>query len=42
MLLGIEGMTHEDNMRAIEMLGRHVLPVFAAEAAKTPEVARAR
>jgi alkanesulfonate monooxygenase SsuD/methylene tetrahydromethanopterin reductase-like flavin-dependent oxidoreductase (luciferase family) len=28
MLLGIEGMSHEANMRAIEMLGKHVLPAF--------------
>jgi len=28
LLLGIEGMSHEDNMKAIEMLGRHVLPAF--------------
>ncbi|CAB4688922.1 MAG: LLM class flavin-dependent oxidoreductase [Actinobacteria bacterium] len=27
-LLGIEGMSHEDNMKAIEMLGRHVFPAF--------------
>ena len=34
LLLGIEGMSHDANMRAIEMLGRHVLPVFADEAAQ--------
>lgn len=34
MLLGIEGMTHDANMRAIEMLGRHVLPAFEDEAKK--------
>jgi alkanesulfonate monooxygenase SsuD/methylene tetrahydromethanopterin reductase-like flavin-dependent oxidoreductase (luciferase family) len=31
LLLGIEGMTHEANMRAIEMLGEHVLPAFDRE-----------
>jgi len=31
LLLGIEGMAHEANMRAIEMLGTHVLPAFARE-----------
>jgi hypothetical protein len=33
MLLGIEGMSHEDNMKAIEMLGKHVLPAFEREPA---------
>ncbi len=28
LLLGIEGMSHEANMKAIEMLGQHVLPAF--------------
>jgi hypothetical protein len=28
LLLGIEGMTHEANMRAIELLGREVLPAL--------------
>jgi alkanesulfonate monooxygenase SsuD/methylene tetrahydromethanopterin reductase-like flavin-dependent oxidoreductase (luciferase family) len=28
LLLGIEGMSHEANMRAIELLGREVLPAF--------------
>jgi hypothetical protein len=27
-LLGIEGMSHENNLKAIEMLGRHVFPAF--------------
>jgi alkanesulfonate monooxygenase SsuD/methylene tetrahydromethanopterin reductase-like flavin-dependent oxidoreductase (luciferase family) len=36
MLLGIEGMSHEDNLRAIEMLGKHVLPAFDREAAVAP------
>jgi alkanesulfonate monooxygenase SsuD/methylene tetrahydromethanopterin reductase-like flavin-dependent oxidoreductase (luciferase family) len=33
LLLGIEGMSHEANMRAIEMLGKHVLPAFEREPA---------
>jgi alkanesulfonate monooxygenase SsuD/methylene tetrahydromethanopterin reductase-like flavin-dependent oxidoreductase (luciferase family) len=33
MLLGIEGMSHEDNMKALEMLGKHVLPAFDRESA---------
>ena len=33
LLLGIEGMSHEANMRAIEVLGRHVLPAFDREPA---------
>ncbi|HEX4520603.1 MAG TPA: LLM class flavin-dependent oxidoreductase [Gaiellaceae bacterium] len=33
MLLGIEGMSHEANLRAIEMLGKHVLPAFDREPA---------
>jgi len=33
LLLGIEGMTHEANMRAIEMLGKYVMPAFAREPA---------
>ena len=33
LLLGIEGMTHEANMNAIEMLGKHVLPAFERESA---------
>ena len=37
LLLGIEGMSHEANLRAIEMLGKHVLPAFARE----PAAARA-
>ena len=28
LLLGIEGMTHENNLKAIDMLGKHVLPAF--------------
>jgi len=36
MLLGIEGMSHEANMNAIEMLGKHVLPTFEREAAAAP------
>ncbi len=31
MLLGIEGMSHDANLRAIEMLGKHVLPAFDRE-----------
>ena len=38
MLLGIEGMSHDENMRAIEMLGKHVLPAFAREPAVAQEV----
>ncbi len=30
LMLGIEGMTHEANMRAIELLGREVLPALRA------------
>ena len=33
LLLGIEGMSHEANLRAIETLGTHVLPAFAREPA---------
>lgn len=31
LLLGIEGMSHEANLRAIETLGKHVLPAFDRE-----------
>jgi alkanesulfonate monooxygenase SsuD/methylene tetrahydromethanopterin reductase-like flavin-dependent oxidoreductase (luciferase family) len=37
LLLGIEGMSHEANMNAIEMLGKHVLPAFAREPAATAQ-----
>lgn len=33
LLLGIEGMAHEDNLRAIEMIGKHVMPAFEREPA---------
>jgi len=38
MLLGIEGMSHEANLRAIEMLGKHVLPAFSREPAAAAAV----
>jgi alkanesulfonate monooxygenase SsuD/methylene tetrahydromethanopterin reductase-like flavin-dependent oxidoreductase (luciferase family) len=31
LLLGIEGMSHEANMKAIEMIGEHVMPAFERE-----------
>ena len=33
LLLGIEGMSHEANLRAIEMIGEHVIPAFRREPA---------
>ena len=33
LLLGIEGMSHEANMHAIEMIGQHVMPAFEREPA---------
>lgn len=38
MLLGIEGMSHQANLRAIEMLGKHVLPAFSREPAAAAAV----
>ena len=35
LLLGIEGMSHDENLRAIDMLGKHVLPAFDREPVAT-------